>query len=40
MTYTFAAKLGPFTQPTDIGFQTIDSPPLTMYGIVVAGFSL
>ena len=39
MTPAFVAKQDLFTQPINIGAQKIDSSPLTMYDIVVTGFS-
>ncbi len=40
MTPAFAAKLGFFTQPIDIGAQKIDGSTLKTYGMVLAGFSI
>ena len=40
MTPAFAAKLGLYTQPTNVGAQKIDGSALKTYNMTIAGFSI
>ncbi len=40
MTPGYAAKVGPVTQKTNVDTKKIDSSPLVIYAIVLAGFSV